>query len=260
MRLLWLLAVGVLLAGCSGGRARRYEFDSATSACRQNPALCARLAGEETVVPMARAAQVAASAGVTGSVVLRVLRPEEQTVLEKALAECADEARSEVLLRLFQGRSPTPEECREEVEKDAKGNAVTRAMKLGTEMHVVALACAYRRLSALRPGGFSLEPRYRYNPKTQKWEPMSRQEERALLEQGRTGELKGSLVPDIVIHTGDPLQVLAIYDFKFPCVSTSEAVAWRRLPGGDLQDERYKEALKPAQDPLRIQPRIGVIR
>ncbi|HZI13772.1 MAG TPA: hypothetical protein VE153_25565 [Myxococcus sp.] len=164
----WLLVAGALLAGCARGRAGRYEFDSATSACRQNPALCARLAGEETVVPMARAAQVAASAGVTGSVMLRVLRPEDQSVLEKALSECADEARSEVLLRQFQGRSPTAEECREEVEKDAKGNPVTRAMKLGTDMHTVALACAHKRLGALRPGGFSLEPRYRYNPKTQK--------------------------------------------------------------------------------------------
>lgn len=256
----WLLTVGVLLAGCAGGRAGRYEFDSATSACRQNPALCARLAGEETVVPMARAAQVAASASVTGSVVLRVLRPEEQSVLEKALTECADEARSEVLVRLFQGRSPTPEECREEVEEDAKGNAVTRAMKLGIEMHMAALACAHKRLGALRPGGFSLEPRYRYNPKTQKWEPMSRQEEQALLEQGNTGALKGSLVPDIVIHTGDPLQVLAIYDFKFPCVSTEKRAPWRKLPDGRNQEQAYKDALKPAQEPLRIQPRIGVVR
>jgi hypothetical protein len=209
---------------------------------------------------MARAAQVAASAGVTGSMVLRVLRPEEQSVLEKALTECADEARSEVLLKQFQGRSPTPEECREEVEKDAKGNAVTRAMKLGTDMHTVALACAHKRLGALRPGGFSLEPRYRYNPKTQKWERMSRQEEQALLGQGHTGELKGTLVPDIVIHTGDPLQVLAIYDFKFPCVNTSTTVSWRERRGEPRQDQLYLDALKPAQPPLRIQPRLGVIR
>lgn len=210
-------------------------------------------------MPMARAAQVAASAGATGSVVLRVLRKEDQSVLEEALAECADEARSEVLLRLFGGRSPTPEECREEVGKDAQGKPVTRAMRLGTEMHVVALACAHKRLGALRPGGFSLEPRYRYNPKTQKWEPMSRQEEQSLLEQGHTGELKGSLVPDVVIHTGDLLQVLAIYDFKFPCVSTSEAVEWRRLPVGN-QGLYYDQALKPALKARRIQPRIGVVQ
>ncbi len=255
-----LLAVAVLLAGCAGGRAGRYGFDSATSACRQNPALCARLAGEETVVPMARAAQVAASAGATGSVVLRVLRDEDRNVLEKTLTECADAARSEVLLRLFQGKSPTPEECREEVEKDAQGKPVTRAMKLGIEMHGVALACAQKRLGTLRPGGFSLEPRYRYNPKTQKWEPMSRQEEQALLAQGRTGELKGSLVPDVVIHTGNLLQVLAIYDFKFPCVSTEDPVPWRKLPDGRRQNKAYNEALKPVQEPFRIQPRIGVVR
>ncbi|HZI13773.1 MAG TPA: hypothetical protein VE153_25570 [Myxococcus sp.] len=89
---------------------------------------------------------------------------------------------------------------------------------------------------------------------------MSRQEEQALLEQGHTGEMKGSLVPDVVIHTGDPLQVLAIYDFKFPCVNTEKRVPWRKLPDGRNQEQAYTGALKPAQKPLRIQPRIGVIR
>jgi hypothetical protein len=28
----------------------------------------------------------------------------------------------------------------------------------------------------------------------------------------------GTLEPDVVIHTGDPLQVQAVYDFKFRCV------------------------------------------
>lgn len=49
----WVLVASVFFAACAGvpgrGAPDRYEqsFDSATSACRQNPALCARMAGEE---------------------------------------------------------------------------------------------------------------------------------------------------------------------------------------------------------------------
>lgn len=49
----WAFMASMLLAACAGvpgrGAPDRYaqSFDSATSACRQNPALCAQVAGGE---------------------------------------------------------------------------------------------------------------------------------------------------------------------------------------------------------------------
>jgi hypothetical protein len=259
----WVLlaAGGLMLVGCAG-RTGHYGLDSATAACRQNPALCARMAGEEPVVPVVRSVQVAASVGTTGSAVLRVLTREQTDVLEQALVECADAARSEVILNLLDGVPPTEEKCRSEAEKDAQEKPVSWARKLGTEMHRVALECAREKLGGLRPGGFSLEPRYRYNPATKKWEFVSEEAVRSLLRQGRGGELRGTIVPDIVIHTGDPLQSLAVYDFKFPCVSPNVRPPWPWYPeghayAGQRQDAVYKKVLNPKRGPIQIIPRLG---
>ncbi|NMO14868.1 hypothetical protein HPC49_06130 [Pyxidicoccus fallax] len=268
-RWLWVAGLAVWLSGCAGtperGRTDRYGLDSATATCRQTPALCARVAGEETVVPVSRAVQVSASVGTAGSVVLRVLTEVERDLIEQALVECAEAARSEVILAILDGVPPTEEKCREEAERDKKNQPVSWARKLGTEMHKVARECAQRKLSELRPGGFSLEPRYRYDPDTEKWEFIDEKEVRSLLEQGRGGELKGSIAPDVVIHTGDPNRVFAIYDFKFPCVNTDERAPWRRYPpdppyNGRNQQRLYQDALRPTHRPASIQPRIGVVR
>ncbi|NMO14866.1 hypothetical protein HPC49_15830 [Pyxidicoccus fallax] len=254
------------LWGCAGtperGRTDRYGLDSATATCRQTPALCARMAGEETLLPVSRSVQVTASVGTAGSVVLRVLTEVERDRIREALEECADAARSEVILQLLDGKPPTEEKCRDEAEKDAQNQSVSWARKLGTEMHKVARECAQRRLGALRPGGFSLEPRYRFNPETRHWEFLSEETVRSLLSQGRSHELKGTIVPDIVIHTGDPLQALAIYDFKFPCVNPTQLPPWPLYPkghahAGQAQDIVYKKALKPQHGPTQIIPRLG---
>ncbi|WAM25384.1 hypothetical protein [Myxococcus sp. NMCA1] len=260
----WMaLVVSGLVAGCAA-RPERYGFDSATSACRQNPAVCARMAGEEAVLPGTRAMRVAASIGTAGDAALRLMKAEERDAIEEALEACADDARSTVLIALFNGRNPTPEECRSEVTVDAQGRPITLAMQLGTEMHKVALPCAHKWLSELRPGGFRLEPRYRYNPDSGRWEPMREEDVRALLRHGRGSELKGTLVPDVVIHTGSEMQVLAIYDFKFPCVTPTRPSNWPRYPKGhphegQQQDAMYQRALKPKQAPLQVTPRMGTL-
>ncbi len=133
-------------------------------------------------------------------------------------------------------------------------------MYLGEEMHRVALACAAAVLSALRPGGFSVEPRYRYEPRTKQWEFMSAETETMLLEEGCYGELKGTLKPDIVIHSGHPLRALAVYDFKFPCFRL-EPGNWCRYSSGPhqglTQDGVYEKALHV--QPFKILPRVGVM-
>lgn len=265
----WMAVAGLVLAACAGtperGRTDRYELDSATASCRQNPALCARVAGEEVVVPVSRPVQAAASVGTAGSAALRVLTARQRELLEEALVECADTARSEVILRLLNGVPPTEEKCEAEAEKDAQKKPVSWARKLGTEMHKVALECARRKLSELRPGGFGLEPRYRHNPETNRWEFLSEEKVRSLLRQGRGGELKGSISPDVVIHTGNPHQVLAVYDFKFPCVNIDEPADWRVYPPdsphhGSTQQGLYRNALRLTELPAIVQPRLGVIR
>jgi hypothetical protein len=200
----------------------------------------------------------------TGQVVLRVLKATEKANVEAVLTECADLARSEILIRRLGERSPTPAECNEVLERDARGAPVTRAMLLGREMHLAALQCTEERLGAVLPGRFSLEPCYRYDPRTGRTTLVSPGERQALLRQGRSCELIGTLSPDVVIHTGNPLEAQAVYDFKFPCVNTDKPTPWSRYPPGHphadrLQGEMYTEALG-ANDVWRVVPRLGVIR
>ncbi|MFL5346248.1 MAG: hypothetical protein ACJ8AT_15780, partial [Hyalangium sp.] len=93
------------------------------------------------------------------------------------------------------------------LERDVNGKPVTRAMRLGMEKHDLAMACIQQKLNTLRPGGFSLNQRYRLNSQTGKWEPLSRTEVEALLRAGGK-ELVGTIEPDTVIHTGNAAEVL----------------------------------------------------
>jgi len=270
-RLALVLVVLVMQAACilpSGvARGGRYGYDNSVSAaCRQNPALCSTLSGKEL-------AEVGIMVASVGSA-LQVLDNLTRGSIEQALAECADLARSEVLLRYpttFKGPRPDSNECNEWT-VDAQGNSVTWAMRLGTEMHEVAAQCAEKQLDTLRPGGFSVESRYRYDSRTGRWKQVSPEEERALVESGNQGELRGSLKPDVVLHTGDPSNVLAIYDFKFPCVNPRQAeelTDWGSYPQGHpyhlrTQKQMYGQLLGPndlsGQNIARIVPRWGVIR
>jgi hypothetical protein len=257
------LLASVLLMACHAGVAGRVapgyyaqSFDSASSSCRTNPALCARVAGEETIVPQAGQRLAEFSASVTAAAL--VLSAEHRRNIEEKLALCANEARTTVLLQHMQGRSPTPEECREV--KEFGGRVRTRAMFFGEEMHRLALQCAQRELNVLHPGGFSIEPRYRYNKNTGQRELISPEREEALLEEGCYNELRGTIKPDIVIHSGNPLTPQAVYDFKFPCVN-NDSVPWCRYTKGPhqgrWQNDVYHEAL--GIQPRPILPRTGVM-
>jgi hypothetical protein len=203
---------------------------------------------------------------VLGAVVIRSsdsLDKELQARIDKELSECATGARLEVMSRHFKDRGPTQEECAERVGTDSQGRPVTRAMQLGVEQHEVALRCAEARLKKVKPGGFSLSPRYRVDPQTGRAQYIPREVVEELLRQGRGAELRGTIEPDIVIHEGQPQRVQDVYDFKFPCVNTDEPSPWRRYPKGsphaDLnQGQVYEKAF--GEIPARVQPHVGVQR
>jgi hypothetical protein len=130
-------------------------------------------------------------------------------------------------------------------------------------MHQVARDCVEERLKDLWPGRYSLEQRYRYDRQTGSKKLVSAEEESLLVKTGNAGELKGSLKPDVVIHSGNPLDVQAVYDFKYPCVNTDKAPRWNEYPDGHpyqgkTQRYMYREAF--GVEPARIIPRLGVVR
>lgn len=267
-----------LLMACSASRQnapREYaqSRDSASNAALTNRALSRPQPGEKLpVVPPLRpprppvAGPLAVAAAAAGQAVIDASDSLDSELLEridKALAECANAARSDVMDKHFQGRRPTHEDCDEVVARDSRGEPITRAMQLGVEQHQVALKCAAEKLQKLKPGGFSLAPRYRYDPKTGQAEYIPQETVKELLSQGRSVELRGTLEPDIVIHGGKPHQVQAVYDYKFPCVNTGKWIEWRPYREGHAyegshQGDLYKNALKIG--PARVQPHLGVKR
>ncbi|MFP2905569.1 hypothetical protein ACLESD_11030 [Pyxidicoccus sp. 3LFB2] len=255
----------LLVAACAGtpdrGSTAGYRFDSATQGCRRRPDLCARMAGEEILLPTLRTAEALASAVRTGAAAFRVLEAATKAVVEKELKACAEHARSQVLKEQLGGRSPARRECNEVVVDAKSGRRITRAMQLGCLMHEAALACTRKALEERLPGQFSLEQRYRYDPRSNTLKLVSNEEARSLLRMGCGDELTGTLVPDVVIHSGDPLETKAVYDFKFPCVN-GDVTDWRRHPPGHprrgvSQKDLYEEALRTHA--FRILPRWGVL-
>ncbi|NOK20325.1 hypothetical protein HMI50_25215 [Corallococcus carmarthensis] len=181
--------------------------------------------------------------------------------LEKQLAACAVQAEQLGNARYFQGRPPTRQECAEVVEHDRCGNPVTRAMFLGKQKHVLALACAEQVLKKLWPAPVSIEQRYRYYPNARMVESISPEKEAKLIAEGCTEELRGTIKPDLVLHADRNLMKAAVtLDFKFPCPDTNLPKWTPYGPSspyfGKDQGEIYKAALGgPA---MLISPGFGV--
>jgi hypothetical protein len=271
------VCTSLVLVGCSASRQNtpgtysQAARDTATNATLKNPELAVPQVGEKMpVVPPLRlprppvAGPLAMGAAMAGQAVIDASESLDSDLMkriDKELAKCADMARAEMILKHFEGRGPTAEECEEVVGKNGRGEPVTRAMQLGVVQHRLALECAEEKLKELMPGGYSLSPRYRYDPAAGKAEYIPRETVKELLDKGRSAELRGTLEPDIVIHSGEPHQVQAVRDFKFPCVNTDERSRWRKYPAGRNhgarnQGELYEEALKVK--PARVQPHLGV--
>jgi len=252
---------GVLLftVGCGsparrGARGSYAQMDSASAACRRNPAYCATGAGEETVVPLqVRAAQVGAAGKAWAE-----LEESERKSIEDLLVQCARWAEAEVNRKEFGGRPPTREECEKQV-GGSRENPITRGMTLGTTKHALALQCTQEKLGKAHPGRFSLEQRYRTHPETRRLERIQHETELKMLRNGGR-ELVSSVVPDVVIHTGNPLQPQRVYDFKFPCPDSNKP-QWRNYPRGNpLQAQHQGEAYQTVLNapPFRVTPR-GVL-
>ncbi|MBZ4422001.1 hypothetical protein K8638_36745 [Myxococcus sp. RHST-1-4] len=68
-------------------------------------------------------------------------------------------------------------------------------------------------------------------------------------------------MPDVVIHTGNPLQAQRVYDFKFPCPERNNP-QWRDYPSGNSlqvlnQGAAYEKVLRASS--ARVTPK-GVFR
>jgi hypothetical protein len=259
----------LLLGACASGAGYRgapgtyaqVALDTETNTCLRFPANCPGMADDEVAAWIARKrlAELGASVGaaIEG---LRILEAAQRALIDKAIVECVVDADFKVNEKWFKG-NPTRQQCQEIVEQGARGEPVTRAMLLGREKHHLAMECIQAKLSELRPRGFKLNQRYRFDERTGRWEPVSDAEVAALLRAGGQG-LIGTLVPDVVIHTGSLLEILEVYDLKFPCPGTNNA-DWYAYPQGHLyqgqtQGQMYQQAF--GGDPARVAPRWGVIR
>ncbi len=264
----WLvgLSLGVLMAACGPSvhrppRTFAQSFDSASQSCSRSPHLCAPQAGEQLPAippPLSTAQQAAITFAAAAHVVQIDIEASLYKRITETLVQCADDARSAIMLQHFGNRGPTREECNEQVLYH--GQRISRARQLGIEQHAWALDCAQQRLKVLIPGRFSLSPRYRVDPKTKRAQYLSREQVEALLNAGRGAELRGSIEPDVVIHAGSPHQIQAIFDFKFPCVNGGEP-QWGEYSEGhpyqDLNQGRVYEQVLGVK-PLRVIPRWGI--
>jgi hypothetical protein len=209
------------------------------------------------------ATQSMASALVRFAPILTTLLESENQVadFEEGLWECARQAEREVNSVHFGNRSPTRQECGEEVVVDGCVEPLTRAMLLGQQKHALAIQCAQDVLKELWPHSFSLEQRYRYWEHAQFIEAVSRAEEEGLIAQGCTRELWRTIKPDIVLHSDDNrLRSVLTLDFKFPCPDTNKP-QWKEYGensayAGSNQRRIYKEAL--GGEALLISPRRGI--
>jgi len=221
-----LLLLGACVSTPGRGVPGRYAQDTVSAQCLRNPAWCASLLGGEGATGALQTVGIMAGTVVAAT---RGLEDDTQLAIRRELELCADLARTDVLLLhrgAFAGPIPNKGECKQ-VTVDAQGRSVTWAIRLGLEMHEAALKCAETKLNGLRVQ-FSLKPRYRFNMETKEKSLITPEEKAALLRKGGE-ELKGTLEPDVVIHTGDPLQVQAVYDFKFRCVNFEKPPKWRDI-------------------------------
>ena len=180
--------------------------------------------------------------------------------------ECAKEADFQVNAadEALKGANPSAAQCKEVIRQE-NGEDVTRARDFGTRKHALALDCIQRGLGEPLAGNISIEPRYQLEPSTGLWRWLDPKQVAEWLRTGLASHLKGSLVPDIVLHAlGNPNQVQLVYDLKFPCPSSREP-RWNEYPEDHPhhpkdQGEMYQQALGGQRGPARVSPAYGISR
>lgn len=168
--------------------------------------------------------------------------------LELALLDCVQRAEREINAERFENRSPTAADCKAVVGVDRCGRPIYQSMMLGNLKHAHALACMQDILRELWPAPFSIEQRYRFYPHAKLVETVSREEEQRLIDEDCTSELRGTIKPDVVLHSNyDLLRAMVILDLKFPC-PVDNRPQWTiygstSVYSGFRQDMIYRDAL-----------------
>jgi hypothetical protein len=259
-----LVLTWALLAACAStaqGPARRdLRLDTETAGKVRHAAAITQGASPTASTATAAVASILVQ---TAPVLLTLLENDNAVgELEERLVECAKLAERQVNAQFFGNRSPTRQECGEEVFVDGCAAPIKRAMYLGELKHTVAFQCAQQVLEQLWPAPFSLQQRYRYYPNAKFLEPVSKEEEARLIAQGCTRELWRTIEPDIVLHAdrSSLLRSVLTLDFKFPCPGTNEP-RWKEYGedsayAGYNQKTLYKDAL--GGEALIISPRKGM--
>jgi hypothetical protein len=230
------------------------SLDSATTGCLRTLA-CYSQAGEEAIIPwLARSLHALRTVTAT----LRLLEAAEIQRVEQVLVQCAKDAHLRVNEEL--GYSPTEAQCQEVVRREGNTD-ITRAMDLGGQKHARALACARKQFEVLYRDNVSIEPRYLKDSRTGRWRWIDPLQVAQWLSDGLFHLLRGSLVPDVVIHAaGDPLKIQRIYDLKFPC-PVGKPPSWNSYAAGPLSARRDQEKLYEelaGTEPSLIHPLYGV--
>ncbi|WP_095981733.1 hypothetical protein [Melittangium boletus] len=208
----------------------------------------------------------AVSTARTTTAVMRLLETAEVARIEQLLMECAGEANFAVNQAdpELSGASPSEAQCKKVLRRE-NGKDVTRALEFGNKKHSMALDCVRSALGELYPQNISVEPRYQVDPSSGRWRWIDPKQVMDWLKQGLAHRLKGSLVPDVVLHvTGNPNEVQLVYDLKFPCPA-GRAPRWTEYPEGHPhhprnQGEMYQRALGGQQQPALVSPAYGVSR
>lgn len=173
--------------------------------------------------------------------------------VEEAIWKCVREAERQANDHHFQGRSPSREQCGER-----KTNEHTWAAYLGVFKHDLARPCLRTALEKLVPGRYLLQPRFRLNARTGKWEYLDAEAVRQLVSRQGMKGLTGTIEPDLVLMDAAGV-IIHVYDMKFPCPESNLA-RWERYTKGRWesykQDDLYSEALKVG--PRLVSPREGV--
>jgi hypothetical protein len=243
--------------GFSGLPPQRYaqSLDSATSGCLRNPA-CYAQTGEEAILPwLERSLHVLRTAAAT----LRLLEAAEVQHVEQVLVQCTKDAHLSVNEEL--GYNPTEAQCQEVVRREGDTD-ITRAMDLGRQKHARALECVRKQFEVLHRDNVSVEPLYQKDSSTGRWRWVDPLQVAQWLSDGLFHLLRGSLVPDVVIHAaGDPNKVQRIYDFKFPCPASRDAI-WTRYSSGHPHSPRNQQQLYGElggeERPFLIHPLLGL--
>src|ERR1044072_4353793 len=122
-RLVATLGACMWLVGCVGGHgaAQQYGLDTVSNTCLMNPANCPPVVGQPAATATTTVSGTLVGAAVAGGFLVRPsreLEDDERAAIDRVLADCADTARSEVMLKYFKDGRPTREECEEVVGVD----------------------------------------------------------------------------------------------------------------------------------------------